>query len=299
MEVLTPFWTFLLSLAFVAIIAGSYTDIKTREVPDWVSIGLIIFGLGTRLIFSLTKNEWHWFLEGVFGLVIFFALAWVMFYSGQWGGGDSKLLMGLGAVLGIHLSLPFEFNQFGISFVINTLIAGAVYGMIWALVLGLKNKKIFIKEIKKVMRNPKMQILRRVVFFAFLIWIVVFLLGTFTQLNKEWKLAATVLFILVLLTYYIWLFTKTVENACMYKRIPPEKLTEGDWMADDIIVKGKRICGPKDLGIEKKQIKQLIALKKKKLIKTVLIKEGIPFIPSFLLGFVITFLWGNVIFLLL
>ena len=42
----------LLIIAFVALIAGSYTDIKKREVPDWISLGLIFVGLGARLIYS-------------------------------------------------------------------------------------------------------------------------------------------------------------------------------------------------------------------------------------------------------
>jgi len=32
------------------------------------------------------------------------------------------------------------------------------------------------------------------------------------------------------------------------------------------------------------------------LIKTIRIKEGIPFIPNFLLTFIVTLLWGNLVF---
>ena len=85
------------------------------------------------------------------------------------------------------------------------------------------------------------------------------------------------------------LFVKAVEKACMLKRVKPSELTEGDWIAKDVIVKNKRICGPKDLGIEKAQIRQLIRLK----IKSVIIKVGIPFVPSFLLAFVLTLWIGN------
>ena len=74
--------------------------------------------------------------------------------------------------------------------------------------------------------------------------------------------------------------------------IPVKKLTEGDWIAKDVVVKGKKICGPKDLGISRKQISRLSKLN----IKKVLVKYGMPFVPSFLLAFIITLLWGNIIF---
>jgi len=96
-----------------------------------------------------------------------------------------------------------------------------------------------------------------------------------------------------LLIFYSTIFVKSVEKTCMLKFVEPEKLTEGDWIAKNVIVNKKRIAGPKDLGIEKKQIKQLIELKRKGLIKKILIKEGIPFVPSFLIAFIITFWFGN------
>ena len=42
----------------------------------------------------------------------------------------------------------------------------------------------------------------------------------------------------------------------------------------------------KNPGISKEQIAELMALKKQKKLTTVLLKEGIPFVPSFLLGFI-------------
>ena len=39
-------------LSFIALFIGSITDLKTREVPDWVNYGLVISGLGLNLLFS-------------------------------------------------------------------------------------------------------------------------------------------------------------------------------------------------------------------------------------------------------
>ena len=93
------------------------------------------------------------------------------------------------------------------------------------------------------------------------------------------------------------MFVKSVENSSMYKYVTPNKLTEGDWIAKEIKIDGKYISGPKDLGIEKKQINQLINFWKKGKIKKILIKEGMPFIPSFFIAFIITLIYGNIFLL--
>ena len=96
-----------------------------------------------------------------------------------------------------------------------------------------------------------------------------------------------------LTTFYVWIFVKSIEKSSMYKLVEPNKLTEGDWIVKDVYINKQYITGPKDLGIEKKQIKLLIEAYKRKKIGKVLIKEGIPFVPSFLIAFIITFVIGN------
>ena len=66
------------------------------------------------------------------------------------------------------------------------------------------------------------------------------------------------IFLLVILAnaiFYLWIFIKSVETTSMFKYVEPKELTEGDWIAKDYKVDGKYICGPKDLGIEKRQIR--------------------------------------------
>jgi len=93
------------AIAFLVLLIASYTDLKTREVPDWVNFGLIGIGFGVNLLFSIIFFKINFIIASVVGFAVFFALAWIMFYTGQWGGGDSKILMGLGAVIGIEIFL--------------------------------------------------------------------------------------------------------------------------------------------------------------------------------------------------
>ncbi|MBU1205121.1 MAG: A24 family peptidase [Nanoarchaeota archaeon] len=278
---------FLLSniTAFISLVIASITDIKTREVPDWLNYGLIIFGLGSRLIYSIALLDISFFLYGLAGFFVFFVIANLMFYSAQWGGGDSKLLMGLGAVIGLNFN--FKEMPFLLIFWINIILIGAIYGLFWSFVLAFKNKNRFLRDFRA--RIKKSAKIRK---FLLIISLAVLLSAFFID-----SIATRVLLVILvfssLLIYYISIFVKSVERTCMLKYVEPEKLTEGDWIAKNVIIKKKRICGPKDLGIEKKQIKQLINLKRKGLIKKILIKEGIPFVPIFLVAFIVTLLFGN------
>ena len=61
--------------AFIALIYGSYSDIKTREVPDWANFSLIVFAIALRLIYSLVKWDFSFILEGLLGFGVMFLLA--------------------------------------------------------------------------------------------------------------------------------------------------------------------------------------------------------------------------------
>ena len=93
-----------------------------------------------------------------------------------------------------------------------------------------------------------------------------------------------------------YLYNEIMQKGAIHiTLIDPEKLTEGDWIVDDIIVDKKRIAGPKDLGIEKHQIKQLLKYKKLGKIKKIKVKYGIPFVPSFLLALIYTIIFNELI----
>ena len=202
------------------------------------------------------------------------------------------MLMGLGALIGLDLGFR---NMFLISFFVNILLAGAAYGILFSLFLAVKHRKKFAKEYKKISKNKLIAKLKRYLI-AFLL---VTLIAIFFVKDYPMRLFILSLFMIITSTFYFWIFAKVVEKACMHKYVTPAELTEGDWIAKDVKVAGKYITGPKDLGIEKKKISKLIQLYKQKKVKKILIKEGIPFVPSFLIAFVLTFYFGNLLFLLI
>ena len=281
-------------IALIALIIGTITDIKYREVPDWINYCLIFSGIGIRIIYSLILFSIFPFLSGIAGLAVCAAIAYAMFYAGQWGGGDAKMLMGLGALIGLPVSFIFPYVSFSpfpliILFLINVLLIGAIYGIIYSIVLAFINRKDFLNNFKKRLFDKKMILIQKILMISSVLLIIVCLI--FLRDTTLLKLLLMLL-ILTYLSFYLLIFTKAVELSAMFKLVNPEKLTEGDWIAKDYIISGKKICGPKDLGISKKQIKQLIAFKKKGKIDKIKIKQGIPFVPSFLLAFILSLSFG-------
>lgn len=273
------------SIAIIYLLIASITDIKKREVPDWLNFSLIPLALGIRLVWSFAANDSSIIISGAIGFLIFFALALVMFYTGQWGGGDSKIIMGLGALIGFELSLNSEL----LSFIINTVIVGSIYGLLWSIIVVLKKRKKFLIELKKIADSIKT--IRKIMFVLFILLIIILLIIP-GAINKIFLVS---IIVVVYTAFYLIIFIKAVEKSCMLKYVKPTEVTEGDWIAKDIFIGKERISGPKDLGIEKKQLNKLISYYKKGKIKKVLIKVGIPFVPSFLIAYIITLIFGNLL----
>lgn len=276
----------LISIVFLILIIGTFTDFKTREVPDWVNYSAIFAGIGIRLIYSLATFEWSYIIEGAFGFAVFLAIALIMFYLGQWGGGDSKMLMGIGALVG----LQFRPDHLLVAFFVNMLIVGAAYGVLWGIILAVKHKKKFVPYVRKVV-STKGYKKAKTALFAFIALLLVSSFFFDVYIAIMLVTFALVLFIM----FYSWLLLTAVEKTSLVKSMPVEKITEGDWIVKDVVVGGKRITGPKDLGISKAQIAKLITLKQKGKIRKILIKEGMPFVPVFFIAMIISVIFGNIV----
>lgn len=269
------------AVALIGIAISSWNDIRIREVPDWISYSMMVFGVGFAIILTIIFDDYTYCLSSVVGLGIGIGIGYLMYYTGQWGGGDAKLLMGIGALIGINpLQLSISNPPFFVDFFLDLLIAGAAYGLLFVIGLGILRRKTFYPAFKA--KLPQQRIIRYTAMIIGTLGIILFLI-----LPSETKYLAFIFCAALFFLLYIWIIAKVVEETCMTKEVLIEELTEGDWILKDVIVGGKRITGPKDLGISKEQIATLLSLKKKKKIAKVWIKVGVPFVPSFLAGFLI------------
>jgi len=255
----------LVILILVALIIASYTDLRTKEVPDWLSYGFIIAALGIRGIFSF-QDGWEVIVTGLLGFAAFYLLALLFYYTHQWGGGDSKLLMGMGAALGITYPLT-DASFTPLWFLLLLLFSGALYGLVWLGVLAIKRRNCLFPELRSLLGNHKK--FHVGVGFSSLVFLGA---GFFVH---SLLLIVTLLVVL----YYLLLFLVAVQSCCFISERDTKALTEGDWLAEDVVVHGKKVLKKKTLSLN--DIEKLHNHK----ISSVLIKEGIPFVPSFLIAY--------------
>lgn len=170
-------------------------------------------------------------------------------------------------------------------FFILMLLAGAVYGLAWSVTLAVRNRGKVLKELKKVSRNRQMTRMRRIILMVAAVLLVVGFI-----IRGVGGIMLTSLAVVIVFGLYLWIFARLVERCCMQRWVSPKELTEGDWVVDRVMDGKRVVCDPKDLGLENDQISRLVKMQRKGKIKKVLIKEGIPFVPSFLAAFVLAFL---------
>jgi len=260
---------FLIVLALVWVIFATIQDIRTREVANWLSFSLIIFALGFRFFYSLfSEAGFGFFYQGLIGLGIFFVLGNALYYGRMFAGGDAKLMIALGAVL--PFSEIFKINlRIFMLFLIIFLFIGAFYGLIVSLYLGLKNFKKFRKEFSKRFKKAK-----KLIYVSLFIGLIFMILGFLESLIFYFG------FLFFVLPYF-YLYAKSVEEVCMIRKIKTKYLTEGDWLYNDLKVGNKTIKASWD-GLGKKEIELI-----KKAYKEVKIKQGVQFVPVFLISFLV------------
>ena len=81
-----------LALAVIALIF----DLKSREIPDTISILLLLWAVGVQFT-SLAATDWLGLLGGC---ALGFGVGLLLFRAGGFGGGDVKFVSALGAVTG-------------------------------------------------------------------------------------------------------------------------------------------------------------------------------------------------------
>jgi len=262
---------FLIILGFVWILGAVLQDLRRREVDNIWNFSLIFFALAYRAGFSIYNNDYWFLLNGIIGFVIFLILGNLFYYLRVFAGGDAKLMIALGPLLPLSYNWIVNFKIFGL-FILLFLITGSVYVLVWSIILMIKNWKKFKKQYVRYFNNYL-----KMFFIAFLFFILWIIIGVF------FKSSFFVIFgIVVMLFPVLFVFAKSVEESCMIKSLDPKKVTEGDWLYHDVLIRGKSIKADWD-GVSKREL----FLMRKRMNKKILIKECIPFTPGFLFGFIV------------
>ncbi|MEK6890093.1 MAG: prepilin peptidase [Nanoarchaeota archaeon] len=262
-------YLFLFAVALIWMIFASVQDLKVREVANWLNFSLVSIALAYRLFYSIGVENYTFFLSGILGVLVFFLISQAFYYGKVFGGGDAKLLVGMGAVL------PFNsLNEFllqGSFFLLLLFSVGAVYSLIASVMFAFKNKNKFFKSFMKFFKEFDWR------FYGLLFLFV------FGIVSYGYKVSYGLIFAAVLLTLaLLFIYLRAVDKSCMLVYVKPKDLREGDWIGEEIVIKGKEI-GNSVHGLSLEEIKKLL-----KRGKSVLIKQGVPFVPVFLIAYIIT-----------
>src|SRR3989344_7792681 len=190
----------------------------------------------------------------------------------MFAGGDAKLMFAFGAILPLSNNFLINLNIF-ILFFILFLFSGTLYGLSTSFYLIFTNFKKFKKEFSRQFKQNK-----NLLILALFLSLFFIILGL--------SMPSLIYFgIIILIFPYLFLSAKAVDESCLVKKILTKELSEGDWLYKDVKIGNKIIKKSWD-GLTEKDIKLL------KIKKFILIKQGIPFSPVFLISFlVLIYLW--------
>jgi hypothetical protein len=229
---------------------------------------LIIFALGFRFFYSLFGGTFDLFYQGLIGLGIFFVLGNLFYYGRIFAGGDAKLMIALGAILPFHYTF-FDNLEIFVSFLFLFFFVGAFYGLFVSGFLVFSNFKKFKKESGKQFKKNK---------YLLLIFLMIGLgIFGFGFINELFFVLGGMIFLLP----YLYMYAKSIDKVCMIKNIEVSKLSEGDWLYNDVRA-GKDLIKASWDGLSHEQIKKI-----RRKYKKIKIRQGIPFVPVFLISFVI------------
>ncbi|MCX6748313.1 MAG: A24 family peptidase [Candidatus Pacearchaeota archaeon] len=255
---------FLILLVIIWLVSASISDLNKREVPNWLSFSLIIFALAYKLFYSIINSNFNYILYSLLGLLVFIVLAYAFYYGKIFAGGDAKLLMPLGAILpsaSLNSSIFYCFL-----FILLMFSAGGVWGLLYSGGIAIKNKKKFKRNFFNEFKKRKIMLIA-----SLLLALIVLTLGFYDEI-------LFILPIIILIFPFLFVYAKSMENL-MIISISSKKATVGDWLAEQVKVQGK-IIKPYWEGLSEEQVKLLA--KSNIMIK---VKQGIPFIPGFLIAF--------------
>ncbi|MBS3055544.1 MAG: prepilin peptidase [Candidatus Aenigmarchaeota archaeon] len=272
-----------LAIAFIGSIAAGIWDLKTTDIPDKIPHLMIVAGVAIAVAESvLQSNYWILFSSLISGGSLF-AIGFLMYYFGQWGGGDAKILSAIGFLIP---SIPSQFPgktllPFPVSFLFNVFLIGTVYMISYAIIYALKNRKLLGIFLQDVKGNQKVIYLGSVAIFASFLMLNYFL-SAYLLDYFDIQIALTNSVLLLIGTigiYIIFKFAKIVQDHGFTKKIPISKLKVGDVLLENKLFEG----------ITQKEIKKLKSSGK----RFVYVKEGVRFGMAFPLALLFTIYFGD------
>ena len=303
------------AVGIVFFLIASYTDIKRRDVPESLTIGLIGMGLFLHLLESLMNSDAGFIISSTYMTVLAFAFSYFLYRMGAWAGGDVKLFTGLGAILPSYGRLDyFPFFVFASAFIAALPFIAVYIGYFF----------IRIRKLREMIRPVLYRDFKRAVFSAAY---VVASYEIMTLLGLHWAFTAPIVYVLykikwlslpfivipmiffylsdtmAFLSYFASIAAlsfllffginsfKIAKENILRMTIKVAELKEGMIPAEDVYIGKARVANSRSAdGLTVAEIGKL-----KKARKEVRVRLSVPFVPIITLGMVLLMLLEKVI----
>lgn len=251
-----------------SIIAGLW-DLKTTEIPDEIPALMSAFGLFIWFVYSLKVGSFYPLVLSIIVGTIYLCIGMLFYKTGQWGGGDAVLMASIGYLIpffpGVFL-FPF-------TFFVNIFIVGIIWTILYAIIVGIRNKKV-IQTFMKQMKVEWGKVILLPVFTLILLTFISYYTNFF-----HWRLLICLFFIVLGFSLF-WKFGKIVEQIVFEKTIPVSRLKPGDVLVDSKVWRG----------LTKEEVEEIKRRKRR-----VKIKEGVRFGPVFSIALFLTVFYGGIL----
>jgi len=253
-----PFLTVRIAILLAGCGAAAYTDARTGYIFDKTTYPMIAAGI----LLNLIEQEWMFLAIGA----VVFALGYVIYYMGKFGGGDVKLFTG------IALLLPFFQGE---AFLLNSLFAASILAVtFYSIYYVVKYARQGIKW------NENRQGIRRAMFFGAIIAAYLYALSMMEMVAVQ---SALMLSVPLLFAVLFIAFEKGIRESFFLKQVSLGKLEEDEVVAAEFLKeKEKKALGLMVKGVlGEKEIAKLRAAGA----RTVPVYRNMPpFGPFILLG---------------
>lgn len=259
----------LLITSFIYLLMASIIDIKKRIMYDY---GTYFFGIIFIIlrVFDFFKTGDIGAFRGIYYFSIgTFVISYILFRFGYWGGGDLKLITTLS--IGIPFFSTDKQLLFFWNFLINTTFAAIIWTAIWEISLIIKKWRVLIKKDK----------------YYVIITLLILLISINISIFSTNQLVKLISLLLGVIPFVLYVKKLEITLHIIQKKV--KDLEEGDWILEDIKLPKNRIVKKTKIGL----LTQDIELLQKSKLKSIAIKDGIPFVPSFLIALIMTLLIIN------
>lgn len=252
---------------YAALILASFEDLRIREVPFLLSHATIILGVAFAALRSLQTGVLAHVAHSVLGGIIAYTLGYLLYISGQWGGGDVKLFTGIATFIGFNPELPVSF----ITYVFLVFLTGSIYGLVWSLYNVVVNADDVIPELPhpSIVHVGLTGGAALTVLTSYMVITspspTAGLIGSFTLLF----IASIVLYVFHHARHIITTVDKETDE-----------LVPGDWLAERVETSQGTISS-RNTGLSVQDIQAL----RDSTTEAVTVRVGLPFVPSFLFAY--------------